>query len=100
MNFPLPYSGIDSNGPTGFVKKLFVAESHGGSGQYSASPVVANGHLYLASEPGQITVVKAGDKLDIVHQHKLGDLIHVSPAFDADTIYIRSAKHLWAFREK
>ena len=69
MNFPLPFSGIDSNGSTGFAKKLFVAESHGGSGQYSASPVIANGHLYLASEPGQITVVKAADKLDIGQKH-------------------------------
>jgi len=44
-------------------------------------------------------VAKAGQKLDIMHQQKLGDLIHVSPAFDANTIYIRSAKQLWAFRK-
>ena len=76
------------------------SERLGGSGQYSASPVIANGHLYLASEPGQISVVKTGDKLDIAHQHKLGDQIHVSPAFDANTIYIRGEKYLWAFRKE
>jgi outer membrane protein assembly factor BamB len=80
--------------------EAIYSERLGGSGQYSASPVIANGHLYLASEPGIITVVKAGQKLDIVHQQKLGDLIHVSPAFDANTIYIRSAKQLWAFRKQ
>ena len=80
--------------------ETIYSERLGGSGQYSASPVIANGHLYLASEPGIITVVKAGQKLDIMHQQKLGDLIHVSPAFDANTIYIRSAKQLWAFRKQ
>ena len=80
--------------------KPLYSERIGASGQYSASPILANGHIYLASEPGQITVVKAGDKLKVVHQARLNDLIHVSPAFDADTLYVRSAKFLWAFRHK
>jgi outer membrane protein assembly factor BamB len=80
--------------------KPLYSERLGGSGQYSASPVIANGHLYLASETGQITIAKAGDTFEIVHQHKLGASIHVSPAFDASTLYIRSTKHLWAFRKQ
>jgi len=80
--------------------KPLYSERLGGSGQYSASPVIANGHLYLASETGQITITKAGDTFMIVHQHKLGESIHVSPAFDESTLYIRSTKHLWAFRKQ
>ena len=67
--------------------------------RYSASPILANGHLYLISEPGQLTVVKAGDELSIVHQIHLGDKSYVTPAFDDNTIYVRSKQHLWAFRE-
>jgi len=80
--------------------KLLYSERLGGSGQYSASPVIANGHLYLASEPGQLTVAKAGDEFGVVHQSKFGEPIHVSPAFDANTLYIRGGKHLWAFRKQ
>lgn len=78
--------------------KSLYSERLGGSGQYSASPVIANGNLYLASETGQVTIAKTGDTFGIVHQHKLGESTHVSPAFDASTLYIRGAKHLWAFR--
>ena len=80
--------------------KSLYSERLCASGQYSASPILANGHLYLASEPGQITVVKAGYELKIVHQVKLGDKVHVTPALDSNTIYVRGEKHLWAFRSE
>ena len=79
--------------------KPLYSERLGASGQYSASPVLANNHLYLASEPGVITIVKAGDQLNTVHQVKLDDSIHVTPALDQATLYIRGEKNLWAFRK-
>ena len=86
-------AGVDaSNG------KLIYRERLGGFGQYSASPVVANGHLYLASEAGLVSVVKTGDKFEIAHWNDLGESIHVTPALDFNTLYLRSEKHLWAFR--
>lgn len=91
-----PYDGLDRFGR--ITDNLW--RDYGASGQYSASPILANGHLYLASEPGQITVVEAGDELEVVHQVRLNDFIYVSPALDADTLYVRSAKSLWAFRRK
>ena len=78
--------------------KPLYSERLSASGQYSASPILANDHLYLASEPGQITVVQAGDELNIIHQAKLGDKIHVTPAIVGDAFFVRSEKHLWAFR--
>jgi outer membrane protein assembly factor BamB len=69
-------------------------------GQYSASPVAANGHLYLVSNRGQLTVVKTGDTFIRVHQHDLGEPSFVTPAIDADTLYVRTASHLIAFRQR
>ena len=74
------------------------SERLGASGQYSASPVLANDHLYLASESGVISVIKADNEMKMIHQQKLEEKVFVSPAFDENTIYIRSEKHLWAFR--
>jgi outer membrane protein assembly factor BamB len=71
-----------------------------GSGQYSASPVIANGHLFLVSNQGLVTVVKAADTFELVSQHALGEPAFVTPAFDATTIYLRTATHLCAFRSR
>lgn len=68
-------------------------------GQYSASPVAAQGHLYLVSNRGRLTVVKTGDSFTRVHQHDLGEPALVTPAIDSDTIYIRTTSHLVAFRQ-
>jgi len=80
--------------------RVLYTERLDAPGQYSASPVAANGHLYLVSNRGQLTVVKTGDTFTRVHQHDLGEPSFVTPAIDADTLYVRTASHLVAFRRK
>jgi hypothetical protein len=41
----------------------------------SATPVIANEHLYLCSEPGLVTVAKTGDTFGVVHQYDLDEPI-------------------------
>ena len=67
-------------------------------GQYSASPVAADGRIYLLSNRGVLSVVTAGDTFGRLHQHDLGEPAYVTPAIDHDTLYIRTAGHLLAFR--
>jgi outer membrane protein assembly factor BamB len=80
--------------------KVLYSESLGASGHYIASPVAANDHVYLASDRGMVTVVKAGDTLQKVSQYSLDELIFVTPAIDATSLYIRSKTTLWAFRRQ
>ena len=80
--------------------KLLSRGRLGGTGQYSASPVAANGHLYLLSDEGMISVVKAGAEFQLVHKHQLSEPASVTPSIDANSLYVRSEKHLWAFRTK
>ncbi|MED5587025.1 MAG: PQQ-binding-like beta-propeller repeat protein [Verrucomicrobiota bacterium] len=75
-------------------------ERLGGSGQYSASPVAANGHLYLISNLGLLSVVKTGRKFNLIHSYDLKEPVLVTPAIDATTLYIRSEKNLVALRSK
>ena len=75
-------------------------ERLGGSGQYSASPVAANDHLYLISNLGLISVVKAGKEFDLTHSYDLKEPVLVTPAIDSSTLYIRSEKNLLALRSK
>jgi outer membrane protein assembly factor BamB len=70
----------------------------GASGQYSASPVIANDHLYLFSNRGVITVVKCGDEFTVTHQAALDLSIAATPAMDQNSLYIRADDALIAFR--
>jgi len=70
----------------------------GASGQYSASPVIANDHVYLFSTKGVITVVKCGDEFTVTHQADLDASIAATPAMDRHSLYLRTGDALLAFR--
>lgn len=72
-------------------------------GRYYASPVAANGHIYFTSlDDGTVTVLKAGaDKAEVAARNpKLEERVSATPAIADNTLYIRGARHLWAFAEK
>ena len=66
-------------------------------GQYAASPVAADGRIYAASVSGTVVVFRAGDTLEVLARNDLDEPIMATPAIAADTLYVRSAEHLWAF---
>jgi len=71
-------------------------------GRYYASPVAANGKIYFCSlDEGVITVLDAGaSKLTEMHRSEpFGERIAATPAVADDTIYVRTAGHLYAFGE-
>lgn len=62
---------------------------------YSASPVLADGKIYITSEDGLTTVLKAGTKFEVLSENDLGDYTLSSPAVSAGQIFIRTARHLY-----
>ena len=64
--------------------------------RHRASPVYADGHIYLTARDGKVTVVKATEKVEIVAENELGEDISASPAISNGVIYLRSFQHLWA----
>jgi outer membrane protein assembly factor BamB len=84
-------------------KEVYAQERELGNGKYYASPVAANGHVYFVTlEEGIVTVLKAGAaKPEVVAKNpKLGERVSATPAIADDTLYVRTAKHLYAFAEK
>jgi outer membrane protein assembly factor BamB len=84
-------------------KEVYLQERAAASGRYYASPVAANGNIYFTSlDGGAVTVVKAGmDKPALVVKNpKLEEQVQATPAIADDTLYIRTDKHLWAFKDK
>ena len=87
------------NAKTG--EKFFEQERVGADGDYYASPIAANGNVYLSSGKGAVTVVEAGgDMLLVKARNQLGEPIYATPAIADDKLYVRSERHLWAFGAK
>lgn len=80
-------------------RPLYQEERLDALGDYYASPVAADGRLYVTSQRGVLTVVKAGDAFEKLAQTDLGEVVQASPAVVGDTLFIRTAGHLYAFRE-
>jgi len=84
-------------------KELYLQERVLAPGRYYASPVAANGHIYFtALDDGVVTVLKAGSSKPevVVKNPKLGERTAASPAIADDTLYVRTAGHLYAFADK
>jgi outer membrane protein assembly factor BamB len=68
---------------------------HKGGG-FSASPVAADGKIYISGEDGEVFVVQAGSEYDLIATNDMGELLMASPAISDSMLYIRAEKHLFA----
>jgi outer membrane protein assembly factor BamB len=67
---------------------------------YSASPVLADGKIYITSEEGLTTVLKAGPEFEILAENAFNDYTLSSPAISDGQIFIRTAGHLWCIGKR
>jgi len=70
-----------------------------GSG-YSASPVAADGKIYLSGEDGDMLVLKAGAEFAHIATNPMGELLMATPALSQGVMYVRSSTGLFAVGEK
>jgi outer membrane protein assembly factor BamB len=70
-----------------------------GSG-FSASPVAADGKLYLSNEDGEMLVVTAGPKFAHVATNSMGELLMATPALSEGVMYVRSSSSVFAVGRK
>ena len=68
---------------------------HGGSG-FSASPVAADGRIYLSSEDGDIFVVRSGRTFELLSKNTMGEPLMATPALASGSMIVRGEKHLFA----
>jgi len=101
---PLAYDGLlylcgENAGPLTCLeaktgKELYTHRLH--NYIYRASPVYADGKVYVTARDGTITVVKAGPKFEEIAVNKLPDDVSASPVVANGRIYIRGWKTLYA----
>lgn len=84
------------NGETG---EVVYREKLSAPGAYIASPLMANEHIYFVSYNGRITVVKPGDKLNVVSRFNLKEKVAASPVASDNQLFVRTKETLYAFGE-
>jgi outer membrane protein assembly factor BamB len=62
---------------------------------FSASPIGAGGHVYLASEDGDVFVVKAGPAFSIVARNDLDEPLMATPAVAGNMLIVRGRAHVF-----
>jgi outer membrane protein assembly factor BamB len=69
-------------------------------GDYYASPVAADGKIYLVNHEGKVTVLKAGADWQILSTGDLGEQVIATPAIANGRLYFRTDETLFCFGAK
>jgi outer membrane protein assembly factor BamB len=69
-------------------------------GEYFASPVAADGKVFLASDEGKVSVLKAGAEWEVLSTNDLREPIAASPALADDAVFVRTRSRLYCFRQR
>ncbi len=70
--------------------------SRGSASSFTASPVAADGRLYLTAESGEVLVLRAGPSFEVLQQNPLGEYCLATPAICGGLFLARTHKHLIA----
>ncbi len=72
--------------------KVIYRSRVGAVGAYFASPIAADGRVYLTSLEGVVTVLASdGDQLKVLARNEVGEDVIATPAIAESTIYVRDA---------
>jgi outer membrane protein assembly factor BamB len=103
---PLLYQGVYYMVKTGGIitsldpatgRILKEGRSPAALGEYYASPVAADGKVFLANTEGKITVLKAGAEWEVLAVNEIGDEVSATPALSEGRVYVRTRSALYCF---
>jgi len=69
-------------------------------GTYSASPVLADGRIYVINEDGVTSVIKAGPSFQLLAENEFDDYTLSSPAISDGQIFMRTAQYLYCIGKR
>ena len=71
----------------------------GQGGTFTASPVAADGRLFISTEEGDVFVVRAGPQFEVLATNAMGETIMATPALSDGVLLVRTLKHLYGLGE-
>ena len=69
-------------------------------GTFYGSPVLSSGKLWAVSAKGELTVISATAKFELLGRTDLGAPSHATPAISGSTLYLRTVRQLLAIGGK
>jgi outer membrane protein assembly factor BamB len=102
---PLLHEGliyvVDDNGVASCLDAEAGTEvwKHRLGGNFSASPILAGGHLYFGNHEGAVFVIRPGREFSQVAMNQLDGQIMASPAVVNDTLIFRTAESLYRLQQ-
>lgn len=63
------------------------------------SPFVADGKVYLGDEDGDLLVMRAGKKKEVLHEVNMGSSVYSTPVARDGVLYVMTRSKLWALQE-
>ncbi len=71
-----------------------------GSAGFTASPVAGDGKVYFTSEEGQVFVIHAGRRFQVLAENDMGEICMASPAISEGVIFYRTKGHVVAVGDR
>jgi outer membrane protein assembly factor BamB len=69
-------------------------------GNFYSSPVWVDGRLYNISKKGEVVVLAAADKFEVLSRVPLGETTLATPAVSGGVMYLRTSEHLFSLGGK
>lgn len=78
-------------------ERLDQGRLEGAADKYYASPVAADGKIFIASELGKVAVLQPGRRIEIITVNDLDELTYATPAIVGGRLYLRTDSTLYCF---
>lgn len=95
---------VNDRGIVYCIDRKTGAEIYGGKrlrpGTYSASPVLADGKIYITSEEGVVSIIKAGPVFELVSEIDMEEYTLSSFAVSGGNLFLRTAAALYCIGKK
>jgi outer membrane protein assembly factor BamB len=69
-------------------------------GTYSSSPILGDGKIYITSEEGLTSVVKAGPEFEVLAENSIDEFVLSSIAISDGQLFLRGDKHLYVIGQR
>jgi outer membrane protein assembly factor BamB len=76
--------------------RLYQQRLGEGTSGFTASPVAADGKIYISSEDGDVYVVRAGPSYELLAKNSMGEVCMATPAISEGMLLFRTQNHLVA----
>ena len=71
-----------------------------GGGEYSSSPLLAAGRVYLSSHQGRTVILRASREFEVLAENELDSDIMASPAVIGDALIVRTKDYVYRIEDK